>query len=349
MSSSLLCQTQKEHLNKLQEEYLTVLGQMSRVLEDREELRLNRQAEALEKQITEWEEKVKRCETGANDTTFQQRYRFWEEHISDIDYTEAFKIAHQIVDRFTNSDGGEALFLLQNTHMLEGRWCVRWLRQQFKSITADFKPYPIKPTAAGRMDTWTFLSRMGEYLKCTAPTTSSGTAPDETLIRAYTQDLHETLYETLHMGSIVFIEVCTGVTLAYQNDFLIWFLEEFWKPLIQSLPKIRRNAPLVSIVGVITSQVPVRTEDPVPIPCCTPEIVDACQFLELPLRRWEKQEIQRWLVRFSGLTPHHIGHPNITDVIAQMANAIYLMGDNGQPNAVYSALFDQLRQFYKTH
>jgi hypothetical protein len=348
MSPEALCEAQKKHLDTLIEDYETVLEQMSSTLEDEAKSRLERRADILERQIARWEEKVAVCQAGHVDATYQERVRVWEEHISDIDFTEAFHIVQEIINELKESNGGAALFLLQNTNILQGRWCIRRLRDQLQKMTVNFKPYPIGPTASSRMDASTFLSRMGEHLECEAPSRPSGTITDDATIKDYVRHIRQRLQESLTMGSIVYLEIRTGVTLAYQSQFLSWFLDEFWGPLIRELPNIHHSAPSVSVIGVVTSHTSLDSDYLQSIPCCTLDDFDACQFLELPLRFWEEAEIRDWLIRFSGLKPHHIEQQDIGRFVTEMANAIYLMSNNGQPIAVYDTLIERLTQFYET-
>jgi hypothetical protein len=148
----------------------------------------------------------------------------------------------------------------------------------------------------------------------------------------------------LQYGSIVLLEIRTWDHLALPDVFLPWFVSEFWEPLVQRLPGITREKPLVTVICVVVALTPVRLENLDPALQCCSDNLDPTKILPLPLRSWQQAEIHDWLLRYSGL-----GKPPIEVDPAQittMAERVYLASNGGCPNPARHALLEAVEEYY---
>ncbi|MGC9395376.1 MAG: hypothetical protein ACP5J4_11025 [Anaerolineae bacterium] len=358
MSSSRRCEILKEHLTRLYEDYNAVVGQMGRVLGALDETHLERQMAELEAKIEVWEEKVRLCELGAAQATAQHQYtdpesdrqtttqrcrKILEANIPKIDFTEILDTLTQITNRIRAEQGGAALFMLQNANSMGGQLCVQRMQQLLNEQTRDFRHIEIGQAMGDRLDSWTVMRKLGEYLNC-APPNVAEVSPLH--LKEYARTLGERLEGAVQYGSVVLLEIRTWDDLVLPDVFLPWFVHEFWVPLVQRLPFIVQKKPRVTVIGVIMAQTPVQMEAIDPALQCCSDTFDPTKMLPLPLRYWEEAEIRDWILDYSGLGDPAVGVELVQ--IETMAKRIYTFS-KGEPTRVHQALLEAIEGYYNTH
>jgi len=336
LSSDRMYQILNKQRDRLYEEYEAVLDQMGRTLEDRQALILKRQAEHLEREIDDIEDKISRYEMRSSEQARRHRDLQWDRDIPKINFAEALRLVGDVFSQFVEAQGGAALFLLQNAHSMGGRWCVERVKRLLSEETADFKHYEIGLLPTDRLDAWTLLRRLGEYVGSEPPPVEQDTKYDELAVRQYAQVIGRKIEGSLQSGSVVFVELRTWDASSLQSNFLPWFVQDFWVSLVRRLPDVRPKYPLVRFVGMIVVQTPIPEGGLAEGLCCTQERFSGEKALPLPLRSWTLAEIRHWLFSFSGLTAPPIEVK--AQEIERMAQSIYDASGGGQPELVYSAL-----------
>jgi len=334
------------HLDRLYEEWERVYDQMGRTWDERQLLLLERQAEALERRIKGFEEKVGPCEVGSSPQAARRRYLHWERYIPEINFTEVLRLIEDVFRRFEGTPGGAALFLLQNAHSMGGRWCVERVRRLLSEKTADFKHYEIGLSPGDRLDAWTLLRRLGEYVGSELPPVDQDAEYDELAIRNYARVIGQKIVGSLQSGSVVFVELRTWDASSLQSYFLPWFVQDFWASLVRQLSLVVHKHPLVNFIGMIVVETPIPEGGLAVDLCCTQEQFSGEKALPLPLRLWTLEEIRRWLFSFSGLTAPSIGVE--AQAIERMAQNIHEASGGGQPELVYTALMTTLEHYFKS-
>jgi hypothetical protein len=259
----------------------------------------------------------------------------WPDYLPQIDYTRAIKTFERVMTHL-QPQGGAALLMLQNSRTLGGRWCVERLRSTLHTQTTHFRRLPVAIMLGDRLDAPTFLTRLGSHLGCPPPTDNS-----EVVLRQAVNALFQTLCDSLQSGSVYFIELKLTQANSLCESFLPWLLNQFWVPLVaERWPQVLQKNPLAMIVLVIEIEQQVQPPHGLEALACTPKAFDSTRILELPLQRWTQQEIEAWLLRFSGLTsPPSNKTP---DEVRHLAAQIYSVSKKGTPAEVYGRFLDEL-------
>jgi hypothetical protein len=293
-------------------------------------LRLKRQIDSYEKEIQDTEHELKGLELTPI-RSHHHRQLHWDDHLPHIDFQRATKWFKHVIDDFPE-EGGAAAFLIQNSNTMGGQWLLRRMTSflDIPGETIDFKHYPIVFQPYEQLSPADFLTKIGQRV---------GIPPSSD--NSYSSEIITRICQSLQSASVVFIEVEIRQNIAQREDFITWFLKDFWATLIRKWRQSSQQLPMIRMMVVIVAHSPVPTD------CfshlrCTYDQPDSEHLLELPLERWQEQDIRHWLFRYSGLTNPAIG---ITKAqIDQMAKHIYDISDNGLPLSVRNALLQVLEQ-----
>lgn len=144
------------------------------------------------------------------------------------------------------------------------------------------RPYPEDFTGHGVIQKLQFIERWCAELAIKAV--------DLPLADRVKQVIHE-LQKSVISGQTLCLEIrIEGISY----PFLQWFLNDFWRPLVNQLFQVK---PGVRVVVVLI------TEDPVPTDClaeatfCSMERFDHYRCFEMVLQNWQQQDIERWMKR----------------------------------------------------
>nr|WP_282453091.1 hypothetical protein [Brasilonema octagenarum] len=110
------------------------------------------------------------------------------------------------------------------------------------------------------------------------------------------------LCSSLCGGSTVFIKIENWDSVIDKEKFLDWFIEKFWKVLVNELESIFQEYSRIRFIVALTAKSKVFPYC-LSIPhFCTEDTFDSCKILELPLPDWTVEDIRNWLINFRGLS-----------------------------------------------
>lgn len=266
----------------------------------------------------------------------------WQDRLPDINFKAAITVLCTVEEALDDARGGAATFLLPDSHLMEGRLCTAWLKKRLQK-KADLKHYVVDFAGGKRLDEWTLLSELSRHLGYDLPKRSDRDERHPALNRLI-RNLIDCLTGSIHRsGSVVILELdlrdWDGVNL--QAHFLPWFLEEFWTPLVDTVPTLVARHPHVKFIALIHTPL-LAAELPDHI-CCTHDRFDSKKLLSLPLESWTLPEINRWLYDVAGLT----GPPfnRLPEQVDRIAEQVYRRS-NGRPRDVRIDLMEQLQQLF---
>ena len=261
---------------------------------------------------------------------YRGSFNNWEDNLHRIDFSKVTKNLGNICQRLEDQEGA-ALFLLQNSHAMGGKWGVRTIRDRLQELGTWYPPLefvflqhkPVNPTDFLFAVAQKFDGQMSQD-------------PEPQIIT----DLIKKIYGALCGGYVFLIQIEIPY-LDAKSTFLDWFVHQFWCPLVRQLPMVKDTSPLVKVFAVITVR---GTIDKACLPealCCPTQQFHSEKVLKLPLQKWTEVDIRNWLVKFSGLMSPAVGRTR--PEIEQIARSIY-QASKGQPNHAYDELMKTIDQ-----
>ena len=221
--------------------------------------------------------------------------------------------------------------------------CADLLIRRIQSHLAAKPPYgcvrhvPILLADHNQLSSTQLLQRLGSYFDCTLP------AGEQTAtFQAQTTTLIERICKSLDQDQVLLLEITVTPDLYSAEDFLRWFLDAFWSPLVNALARTVReeNRPGLKCIAILA----VDTSRPTACPLAEryweqPSFGDEqCHaIVPLPLTNWTEEEIGRWLRLDAGLTPL----PKLPE-LQKLAKRIYQVSRGGVPTYAYRRLLDEL-------
>ena len=322
----------EQHLAKLYQDLEVIYGQMGHVLDDSDRLRLKRKVEVIEQEIEDADGKLSELERES--PVSYRPFLDWEAQFSDLDFRMAWGIFQEVWQQL--NAGGAALFLTQNCSVMGGEWFVARMHEAMHR-TSDFRHVEIELGAEVQLSPIEFLNRLGQFYGF-EPYSAGGA------FRNYARNLLDRVCASLQSGSVVFLELRLWDTIGLSDQFLPWMMQDFWDPLVDRLPVIAEQHPLVKFVLAVLVNAPFSVDSIPSVFICQSREFDGQKVVELPLEFWTAEDIKSWLFRYAGLTSSAIGLSPAQ--VAHLADSIYLSGGNGQPTLVHHALMKALRNYY---
>jgi hypothetical protein len=321
-------QVLEERLASLTAQFMLVNRQMNSERDARSRYLLETQSKELLEESKLVERELEELES--SDNNLNQIYLNIKESLPEIDFKEAIKIVEIVTQQYRfSSNGGAALFLLENSYSMAGYLFIDKIREEFKRKTGHFKYIKVDLSSSSSYDEYGLLERVAGYLKIQCKSISN--------VREFGAEIIQKICQSLQSGSIVFIEINKWDCLQSQESIIPWFVDNFWIPLIQESKVFIKDKELrrVKFVTVIDSEYQLSTEcNNLPYYCCG-DSFDYQKILKLPLNQWQQDDIQEWLEIYTGLPASKI------DAIARN---IYLKTMNGIPFMVCGALQQELNQ-----
>ena len=310
----------KNRLAKKNEELAAIEAQLDGTLSKRDELKLNRDAEILLKEIEELDEKLSEIDAKENNSNI--RHLNLDKSFQKIDYSQAKKIAQSINIQLGDNSGAILIFLQRSTKQ-KGNYCIKEFldliiseRKIGEVITGDFRPYEIDlGSSISEFNEVELSKRLAGY------TDNNNT--EESL-----KDSIKKLCSSLQGGSIIFIQIKNCDSVLEQEAFLAWFMKNFWQNVINELDPIFNKYSKIRFIVALIAKSKVFSD------CCSLEYfcskttIDHRKIIELPLPDWTVEDIRRWLINNLGLSnPQSL----------QLAKQIYRESE-GTPDTICSIL-----------
>ena len=291
-------------------------------------LRLKSDAERVLAEIEETEKQLVELDSQHPDQGV--RDRGLEKILQKIDFKKAKKAASLVKDRL-NEDGGAVLFFLQKSKKQMGQYCVEEVINVIMGdqivdgqVVGAYRRIPVDlGSAISQYNEAEFLIRLASYFKI----------EESNNLTVLSKQLRETIRSSIDSGTTIFLEIKSLDDLLEQEEFLGWFIAEFWKPLIDEVTAVSKKYKSKFIVALIAdSQI---LSDCSPAYFCKEEAFDCYKMLELPLPNWTIDDIHYWLIRFRTLSAEM---REKTDAeLKQVARKIYRDSD-GTPESVCVSL-----------
>jgi hypothetical protein len=303
---------------------------MAAAVDDLTRGRLRRRAEHIEQQIRALEAELAQSSPSApaGQDDYRRLLQQWDQNLHRIDFRRAERVIERVRDRLARQ-GGAALFLLDNCQVMEGDLCVIKIREILSAIGVSRPPWVVEFLPHQSPEPAECLRRLADYAR---PALPAGRGDPATAA----EPLVNTLCRSLVSGDVAFIQV--GV-YGLSEEFLAWFLTEFWGAIVQDLSQLYAAEPdlLIRVIAILAVREPIVGVLPAEH-TCGPREVDPAKIIELPLQKWTQDEIRGWILNFSQLVPRVINGAKARDI----AQRIYTVSQRGTPQITRANLFTYL-------
>ena len=220
----------------------------------------------LNQEIPELERKIQDAEKSSPDPIVNERA--WKSKLPEIDFKDAIDTYKAVLAKMER-DCGAALFLMQDGTASAASLCVaRMVAELRRPLGLVLHPRFSGATPSPRE----LMQKLAGYLNV---------APDRDA-DALAADVVRSLVDSLTPGRIVWLDLeCDSATNA--AEFLGWFLEKFWCPLVQALSGRAGAARFAQVFAVIVYNVPMDAGRLEADWLCGPDTFHARRFVRVPL------------------------------------------------------------------
>ncbi|UBF27483.1 hypothetical protein K9N68_05930 [Kovacikia minuta CCNUW1] len=315
----------KKYLESLVQKYKALYTQLSGTLNEVDKVPIRDSIRNLEVEIQEIEAEIKQFQfSGSSDADSYRAYSTeWEEKLPKINFIKANKIITSILNKFENKEGA-ALFLMQNSRSMGAKWCAKNIKSQLQDLGKMYPPCEFEFLSHQQTRPQFFLNFLAEKFQVQQ-------APGDS--QTYLDMIVDRICGSLRRGNIFYIQI-EIYSLHAQDDFLNWFVNQFWCPLVRRLSGLCHEHPLIRLIAVLMVRDSLPKDSLPNSLCCRKQTFHGEKILELPLQNWTEPEIHNWLVKFSGL------NIQVADM-KQMAQSIHRVA-KGRPNDVHSELMNEM-------
>ncbi|HEY9660656.1 MAG TPA: hypothetical protein V6C65_19545 [Allocoleopsis sp.] len=284
-----------KQLAEIDERLAAVESDLESNSDSEKRLTLTKRAEVLLKEREEIEAKLVELDSRSLDKNV--RDRGLEKTFQKIDFVKARETANLIGDKL-NRDGGSVLFLLQKSKKQMGQLCIEEVINVIMSdlmiggqIIGAHRRYSVDlGSAISQYNETEFLIRLASYFNI----------EESSNLEKISQQIREVIRSSIDNGTTVFLEIKSLDDLLEREEFLSWFIEKFWKPLIDEISDVSRKFKSKFIVALIADS-HIFPDCP-PGYFCDSETFDCYRMLELPLPNWTFEDVYYWMIRFRHLS-----------------------------------------------
>ena len=321
-----------KQLAQLEEELAAVESDLETAPNQSAKRPLEKEAEKLLDKIDELEVKLAKFDSESTDQNV--RDRGLEKALQKIDFVSAKKTARFLKDRL-NHEGGAVLFFFQKSKKQMGRYCVEEMLNVIMGdqiidgqVVGAYRRYSVDlDSAISQFNEIEFLIRLASYFNI----------EESSNLDLLSQRLREKIRSSIDDGTTIFLEIKSLDDLLEQADFLGWFIQEFWKPLIDEVVVVSQKYKSKFIVALIADS-HILPECPQEY-FCDDEAFDCYKMLELPLPNWSVEDIHDWLIRFRTLSSKI--QKNTKADLKRVANKIHRDSEGTPQN-----ICDNLRELF---
>ena len=214
----------------------------------------------------------------------------WDEHIHKIDHEKAKRVTNGVVREIQRKGNGASLLLFQNYDDFLGNRYIEHLKQSiYSSDIGCFSKHRQIGGFRSQPNENDFLEALGEELavECVS---SEDISIDSVLDKIK-------LSLKLKGGNVFFMEVNLP-DLEGESDFISWFIQKFWRRLLDRMPEfLLQNSASVFIV-VVTLKTSLE-DDCLKKHSSKPSNLPTEKFVVMPEDRWREDKVREWLEKFS--------------------------------------------------
>jgi|GEM_PF-897865 len=304
------------------------------------QLKLEQQSQVLLQRLEKLDEELKQLDKKSSNSKQRCLVKL-DEVLPKINFTDAKTIFTKITAEF-GEQGGCAVFLLQKSLAMQGELCLKEMRnllkrtEGFECYPVEFQFYPIgfDDNSGLPLNEWGLLERLARHLEVK----SSDNIID------FSARIRKVLFEPPRSNRTIFIEISGWDDIAFdrQQVVLSWFLETFWRSLVDEHRRHSQDYSRVRLIVVIVTYGEISSD--CHCFCSFNQNVKSQNFvveetvlkaIDLPLKDWTVDEIRVWLEATQGLSKHQS---------KSLARTIYQRTSNGHPRDVYHVLEKKFRQ-----
>jgi hypothetical protein len=338
-ASAKILRSKQKHLDGLTNQYLAEMIGLGTNQSRGDKVLIKEKIKELESEISDLEREIQamtaasalQLEEGSPQVSQVIRdYDYaWQGKIHRIDFSQSRKIFDPILGRFENS-GGAVLFFCQKSAAMGGDLCTQAIKESLDRL--QFKLAPPREFTFESYD----IAEPEPFLNFLASKYDlTPREPVDEDLNAYISRINQAIWGALYAGNVFLLQVQIKCELCLDDQFIQWFVNEFWKNLCEPLNPSQR----IRLVGIfsVDMEVPKVLIDKLR---CTKSKFDSEKLLLLPLKKWKKDEIYGWLIDHSGLLEPPISLSQTQ--LERMATSIYAKSNSGEPITVYSQLMDEM-------
>jgi hypothetical protein len=310
----------------LSKAYAAANNQLNSTINHVDMIKIKNQIIDIEAQFAQAERELAQIEN--SDPDYNRRHLEFKTHFPKIDFEHIDKSLQHITDQF-GGEGFAALFLMQNNIEMGGKWCIARMRERLIYNAGHFKEYPVEFSPVyGTPNKYLILDSLARYLDI---------APDYEDVNRYSQGIIRGICESIQTGGVIFVEMRGWDYLQSQDEVLTWFIENFWSPLLQELPKFLETRRKAKLIFVIVTESEIKAECLSSLLCHNEDQYSSEKIFNLILRNWTKNEIRDWLDTFSvSFSTQRL----LANQIDKIVDIVYRASKNGMPALVHSTLQD---------
>jgi inactive STAND len=320
----------------LLQQYAAAYEELSSNLDQSQHPVINAKIQLLEKKILEVDNEIKYIECNSPNTDavkkskiYRESFADWEQNLHRIDFSKVNRNLAAICTEIEDSEGA-ALFLLKNSNVMGGKWCVQKIIKHVQDLGNWYPPIEFSFSSRPTISHTDFLYDAANKFEI-----KIDQVPEQQIIN----NLIDKIYLVLTGGGNIFMIQIDIPYLDANSTFLDWFVNCFWCPLVKQMPFASGKSPLVKIFAVITVRGAVHKQClPDTLVCKKPPFAND-RILEMPLQKWEEKDICKWLIKFSGLMLPAVGMSILE--VELMAKTIYQVTE-GRPIDVYDELMNTM-------
>ncbi len=246
--------------------------------------------------------------------------------LPEIDFELLAETVQKILKDY-GEGGCASLLLFQKSARMGGEWCAARIQELLRRETHPglFHHIPVEFQPTERVEAMALLRRLGQHLGIDDPAGRE--------LRSFSEHVVQTLCGSLQNGSIVLIECRKCDYFLNETDIFRWIVEDFWADMVRTLAAVANDYAEVKIIVLLF------VDGMLPANClridqrCTIDCYQKQKLLEIPLETWTRQDIRRWIARYSGL-------PLARAPLERMADKVYGATD-GLPTLVVHELLKE--------
>jgi hypothetical protein len=221
-----------------------------------------------------------------------------EEGLCNIDFDTAKNIVRNSSGMLTEREGGSALFMIKRCFDMEGDLLLKSIREILKSNTSQFFEYRIEFVPTMPANKIAFLRILGGHFGLKFEENFDDDSDVQLL--AITKEIVEEISGLLRSGTTVLIPLANwqALGLDYQALFLDWFMNTFWKTLVDAVSKVMVDySPKVFFVIMVGNDMHESCQKAEYF--YDGEHLDSRKILNLSVASWCKSDISLWLNNYS--------------------------------------------------
>lgn len=322
----------KQKRDEVIEQYKASKNQARSTLNDSDQPRLERQVEQLKRKYEELNREIEQLERGESpELTLEVLSRLkaefrdeWEANLHWLDYDQPENALHKLIR--VENQSAVLLYIQHRRRMKADLYIKRILKSEsifdkrrlHPPFTEDF-------SQEGRIDPQRFIERWLGNFKID---------PAGLELKSAVERVIRTLHGAVVTGEILCLEIRVKEV---SGDFLRWFREEFWQPLVGTMQQPPRG---IRVIVLLTTETDLPKGQMQKAWCCPTQHFDCDKYCKIRLRNWQRSEIEQWISAYlnRSLDQRHLSAQDA----GALAQQVYDFSDKGVPLHAHNYILGDL-------